>query len=90
MFYASEASGAVSTFNGHHFRQHGTFTGLARLVADAQASEAPVQRLADEVAGRFCYGRRMPRGMIDNELLKLLTLDSCAGSGGGGRGLVIV
>lgn len=27
-----------------------------RLVADAQAREAPVQRLADVVAGRFCYG----------------------------------
>jgi Cu2+-exporting ATPase len=26
-----------------------------RLVADAQAREAPVQRLADSVAGRFCY-----------------------------------
>lgn len=29
---------------------------LRRLVADAQAREAPVQRLADVVAGRFCYG----------------------------------
>lgn len=27
-----------------------------RLVADAQSREAPVQRLADVVAGRFCYG----------------------------------
>ena len=25
-------------------------------MADAQAREAPVQRLADVVAGRFCYG----------------------------------
>lgn len=29
---------------------------IGRLVADAQAREAPVQRLADVVAGRFCYG----------------------------------
>ena len=28
----------------------------SRLVADAQSREAPVQRLADVVAGRFCYG----------------------------------
>lgn len=27
-----------------------------RLVADAQSREAPVQRLADVVAGKFCYG----------------------------------
>lgn len=25
-------------------------------MADAQSREAPVQRLADVVAGRFCYG----------------------------------
>lgn len=30
--------------------------GIAALVASAQAREAPVQRLADAVAGRFCYG----------------------------------
>lgn len=30
--------------------------GIARLVSDAQAREAPVQRLADAVAGRFCLG----------------------------------
>ena len=30
--------------------------GIGRLVADAQSREAPVQRLADVVAGRFCYG----------------------------------
>lgn len=29
--------------------------GIGRLVADAQAREAPVQRLADAVAGKFCY-----------------------------------
>ncbi|GIM14913.1 hypothetical protein Vretimale_17774, partial [Volvox reticuliferus] len=33
-----------------------TLSGIARLVSDAQAREAPVQRLADTVAGRFCYG----------------------------------
>ncbi|KAL4445398.1 hypothetical protein ABPG77_011223 [Micractinium sp. CCAP 211/92] len=33
-----------------------TLAGIGRLVADAQAREAPVQRLADVVAGRFCYG----------------------------------
>jgi Cu2+-exporting ATPase len=33
-----------------------TLAGIARLVADAQAKGAPVQRLADAVAGRFCYG----------------------------------
>lgn len=31
-------------------------TGIARLVSEAQSREAPVQRLADAVAGRFCYG----------------------------------
>lgn len=31
-------------------------TGIGRLVAEAQSREAPVQRLADAVAGRFCYG----------------------------------
>ena len=30
--------------------------GIGRLVAEAQSREAPVQRLADAVAGRFCYG----------------------------------
>ncbi|KAK9803639.1 hypothetical protein WJX72_007735 [[Myrmecia] bisecta] len=33
-----------------------TLAGIGRLVADAQAREAPVQRLADAVAGKFCYG----------------------------------
>ncbi|GFR51780.1 hypothetical protein Agub_g14237, partial [Astrephomene gubernaculifera] len=33
-----------------------TLAGIARLVASAQAREAPVQRLADAVAGRFCLG----------------------------------
>ncbi|KAG1665414.1 hypothetical protein FOA52_005756 [Chlamydomonas sp. UWO 241] len=33
-----------------------TLAGIARLVSDAQSREAPVQRLADAVAGRFCYG----------------------------------
>ncbi|KAK9846485.1 hypothetical protein WJX81_005091 [Elliptochloris bilobata] len=32
-----------------------TLAGIARLVTAAQAREAPVQRLADAVAGRFCY-----------------------------------
>lgn len=31
-------------------------TGIGRLVAAAQAREAPVQRVADAVAGKFCYG----------------------------------
>lgn len=30
--------------------------GIGRLVAAAQAREAPVQRVADAVAGKFCYG----------------------------------
>uniref|UniRef100_A0A7I4BBQ6 P-type ATPase A domain-containing protein n=1 Tax=Physcomitrium patens TaxID=3218 RepID=A0A7I4BBQ6_PHYPA len=29
---------------------------IIRMVEDAQTREAPVQRLADKVAGRFCYG----------------------------------
>ncbi|PRW05833.1 copper-transporting ATPase chloroplastic [Chlorella sorokiniana] len=33
-----------------------TLAGIGRLVADAQSREAPVQRLADVVAGKFCYG----------------------------------
>jgi len=33
-----------------------TLAGIGRLVADAQSREAPVQRLADKVAGWFCYG----------------------------------
>lgn len=32
-----------------------TLFGIAALVAEAQGREAPVQRLADSVAGRFCY-----------------------------------
>lgn len=32
-----------------------TLAGIGRLVTAAQAREAPVQRLADLVAGRFCY-----------------------------------
>jgi cation transport ATPase len=30
-------------------------SGIGRLVAAAQARETPVQRLADTIAGRFCY-----------------------------------
>ncbi len=32
-----------------------TLSGIGRLVAAAQAREAPVQRLADTIAGHFCY-----------------------------------
>ena len=32
-----------------------TLAGIGRLVADAQGREAPVQRLADSVAGKFCW-----------------------------------
>lgn len=33
-----------------------TLSNIGRLVAEAQSREAPVQRLADKVAGWFCYG----------------------------------
>ena len=33
-----------------------TLAGIGRLVAAAQAREAPIQRLADSVSGVFCYG----------------------------------
>lgn len=33
-----------------------TLAGIARLVAEAQSREVPLQRVADTVAGRFCYG----------------------------------
>ena len=33
-----------------------TLASIGRMVAEAQSREAPVQRLADMVAGRFCYG----------------------------------
>lgn len=32
-----------------------TLAGIAGMVAAAQGQEAPVQRLADSVAGRFCF-----------------------------------
>lgn len=35
---------------------HSTLAGIARLVSEAQSREAPVQRLADAIAGKFCYG----------------------------------
>eukprot|EP00878_Enallax_costatus_P010699 GHUV01011175.1.p1 GENE.GHUV01011175.1~~GHUV01011175.1.p1 ORF type:complete len:791 (+),score=278.39 GHUV01011175.1:1241-3613(+) len=33
-----------------------TLAGIGRLVAAAQSREAPMQRVADAVAGKFCYG----------------------------------
>jgi len=30
--------------------------GIGRMVVEAQSREAPVARLADKIAGRFCYG----------------------------------
>lgn len=45
--------GMVDSVNDLRVR---TCAGIARLVSEAQGREAPVQRLADVVAGRFCYG----------------------------------
>ena len=47
---------APLTFTATSTGADSTLAGIARLVADAQALEAPVQRLADAVSGRFCYG----------------------------------
>ena len=44
------------TFTATSTGADSTLAGIARLVADAQANEAPVQRLADAVSGKFCYG----------------------------------
>ena len=47
---------APLTFTATSTGADSTLAGIARLVADAQACEAPVQRLADAVSGKFCYG----------------------------------
>ena len=34
---------------------HSSCAGVGRLVAEAQSREVPLQRVADTVAGKFCY-----------------------------------
>ncbi len=60
--------------------------GLARLVSEAQSKEAPVQRLADMVAGRFCYGarlrtRQLPRSPSHRSALRGAARRSVGGEG---------